>query len=73
MPRQIIGDDTKPPPRPVFARFVCDGDHGLFAPPVLLVDLFPEGREAVDGWSAAVREGWSVTPQKTLCPECRGR
>jgi hypothetical protein len=72
VPRTIFGDDSKPPPRPVFARFECDGDHGLFAPPVLVVDLFPGGAEAVDGWGEAVKQGWSVTPQRTLCPACPG-
>lgn len=71
MPRTIVGDETKPPPRPVFARFECDADHGLLAPPVLLVDLFPVRGLAIDGWSAAVKHGWSVTPERTLCPECR--
>jgi hypothetical protein len=72
VPRAIVADDSKPPPRPVFATFTCDGEHGLLAPPTLRVELFPQGAEAVDGWSAAVKRGWSVTPGGTLCPACRG-
>jgi hypothetical protein len=68
--RWIYADETKPIPRPVFAEFTCDGDHGLFDPSKLTVELFVAGR---DSWTQATAHGWSVTPELCLCPECKGK
>lgn len=61
-------DETKPRPRPVFAEFRCDGDHGLLPPAVLSLEIYPNQGGA---WTQAVAAGWLVVPGRQLCPECR--
>lgn len=64
--------EPAPPPRPVHARFTCDGDHGLFGPPALEMLLtFKEGERPA--WDQAVAQGWLITPERDLCPECKRR
>lgn len=68
MTQRCWADETVPPPRPVWWAFTCDGDHGLFPPPDLVVEVSPP---KPCGWSQAVRAGWVITPERDHCPECK--
>lgn len=59
-------DEAEPPPRLVYWRFVCDGDHGLFVPAELTFTT--DGSEF--GWPKATAAGWSIVPERDLCPAC---
>ena len=69
MTRQFTVDQDEPAPRPVAVKIRCDGDHGLLPMPVL--EFVYDG--TFDVWSRAVLEGWSITPDRDHCPECRGK
>lgn len=69
MSRSYVAREDLPPPRPVAATFRCDGDHGLFPPPELAIEL--DGTN--HSWTEAVRAGWSIVPERDLCPGCAGR
>jgi len=64
----LWADETKPIPRPVWVRFVCDGDHGLLPP---VEQTFALGPETPNAWTQAVAAGWLIVPERDLCPECR--
>lgn len=65
----VWADETVPPPRSLTMRLECDGDHGLFPPPVLELPLPP----TTITWDLARRHGWRCGPGFDLCPECVGR
>lgn len=65
--RSYVTDESQPPPRPVNVVIICDGHHGLFPPPRL--EFAYDGRD--HPWTIATRAGWTIVPERDLCPECR--
>lgn len=47
--------------------FYCDGDHGLFPGPEI-----SSSDDYVAAHHSFIAAGWSETPMRVLCPECRG-
>lgn len=67
----IGADDSVPPgpDRPVYGEYRCDGDHGLFPPPVIRIWAPLDERER-----EMRRLGWRIRVgdhNRVLCPECQ--
>ena len=59
-------DESQPIPRQVVMELRCDGDHGLFPPQPIRFER--------DGYiaqrKAATLDGWVISAETVLCPEC---
>ena len=63
----IVADETMPVPRIITLTLTCDGDHGFLPPPILTF----QDADYVRDMSRAIAAGWSETPERILCPDCR--